>query len=117
MYFGLQDGFNARARASNFPIDELPDVMNYLHDRNVKGYLVLNVLVFDEEMKKLSSLIPKIALSGVDALIMQDIGAVALVHKIAPNLPIHGSTQMSITDSKGAIFAQKLKAGIATELK
>ena len=70
-YFGLQDGFNARARASNFPIDELPEVMNYLHDRGLKGYLVVNILVFDEEMKRLSELIPKIAKAGVDALIMQ----------------------------------------------
>jgi U32 family peptidase len=71
VYFGLQDGFNARARASNFPIDELVDVMNYLHDRSVKGYLVVNVLVFDEEVERLKGLIPKIALAGVDALIMQ----------------------------------------------
>ena len=100
VYFGLQDGFNARARASNFPVEELPDVMNYLHDRDVQGYLVVNILVFDEEFDRLKSLVPLIANAGVDALIMQDIGAAALVHSIAPNLPIHGSTQMSITDAR-----------------
>ena len=51
-YFGLQEGFNARARASNFAIDELAEVMTYLHERGMKGYLVINILVFDEEMGK-----------------------------------------------------------------
>ena len=112
VYFGLQDGFNARARATNFAIEELPEVMNYLHDHNLKGYLVVNILVFDDEIRKLKELIPKIAISGVDALIMQDLGAASLVHSIAPNLPIHGSTQMSITDTKGVEFTQRLNLGI-----
>ena len=75
-YFGLQEGFNARARASNFAIDELADVMHYLHERGCKGYLVVNILVFDEEMSRLEPLIRRIAAAGVDALIMQDLGAV-----------------------------------------
>ena len=109
VYFGLQEGFNARVRASNFGIDDIEKVMIYLHDRGVKGYVVVNILVFDEEMMKLEPLIRRLASAGVDALIMQDIGAVDLVRKIAPNLPVHGSTQMSITDSHGADFAtQKL---------
>ena len=74
VYFGLQEGFNARARASNFPVDELADVMRYLHERGAKGYLVINVLVFDEEMEKLEEVVRKVAAAGVDALIMQDIG-------------------------------------------
>ena len=105
VYFGLQEGFNARVRASNFGIDDVERVMIYLHDRGVKGYVVVNILVFDEEMMKLEPLIRRLASAGVDALIMQDIGAVELVRKIAPNLPVHGSTQMSITDSHGADFA------------
>ena len=84
-YFGLQEGFNARARASNFAIDELADVMTYLHERGMKGYLVINILVFDEEMSKLEPLVRRIALAGVDALIMQDMGAAALVHAIGRN--------------------------------
>jgi len=103
-YFGLQEGFNARARASNFNIDELVDVMNYLHDHGRKGYLVINVLVFDEELENLETLVRKIARAGVDALICQDLGAIDLIRSIAPNLPIHGSTQMSITDANGAVF-------------
>ena len=112
VYFGMSDGFNARARASNFPIEEVPEVMNYLHDRGVKGYMVVNILVFDEEIELLKLLVPKIAEAGVDALIMQDLGAAALIHSIAPNLPIHGSTQMSITDARGVDFTQRLNLGI-----
>jgi len=106
VYFGLQEGFNARARASNFNIDELTDVMNYLHDFGRKGYLVINVLVFDEELESLENLVRKIAKAGVDALICQDLGAVDMIRSIAPNLPIHGSTQMSITDHNGAQFVR-----------
>ncbi len=90
VYFGLQEGFNARARASNFAIHEIREVMQYLHDRNKKGYLVINILVFDEEFDKLFPLIREIASSGVDALIMQDLGAIDFVQNIAPNLPVHG---------------------------
>ena len=90
VYFGLQEGFNARARASNFGIHEIKDVMKYLKDRNKKGYLVMNILVFDEEFGKLDPLVREIASSGVDALIMQDLGAVDFIRNIAPNLPIHG---------------------------
>ena len=107
-YFGLQEGFNARARASNFAIDELSDVMKYLHERGCKGYLVVNILVFDEEMARLEPLIRRVAAAGVDALIMQDMGAVEFVRQIAPNLPVHGSTQMTITDANGALFTQRL---------
>ena len=106
VYFGLQEGFNARARASNFMIEELEEVMHYLHDRGKKGYLVINILVFEEEMDKLQKLLVRIAKAGVDALIMQDIGAANLVKQIAPNLPVHGSTQMTITDGNGAAFVK-----------
>lgn len=78
--------------------------MNYLHDFGRKGYLVINVLVFDEELESLENLVRKIAKAGVDALICQDHGAISLIRAIAPNLPIHGSTQLSITDANGAQF-------------
>ena len=108
VYFGLQEGFNARARASNFGIEEVPSLMNYLHERGAKGYCVVNVLVFDEELAKLEDLIKRLALAGVDALIMQDLGAAAFARRVAPNLPVHGSTQMTITDASGATFAESL---------
>jgi hypothetical protein len=61
IYFGLQEGFNARARASNFAIEEVPELMAWLHERGCKGYTVVNVLVFDEEMQRLEDVIKKLA--------------------------------------------------------
>ena len=108
VYFGLSDGFNARARATNFDAEELPRVMSFLHERDVKGFVTLNVLVFDEELVMAEDLVRQIAQAGVDAVIVQDVGLVTLIKKVAPNLTIHGSTQMSITSPEGAEFARGL---------
>ena len=71
VYFGLHE-FNARARASNFDADnELPEVMAYLHQHGVHGYVVLNVLIFDTELVELERIVRKIAAAGVDAVIVQ----------------------------------------------
>jgi hypothetical protein len=63
VYFGLT-AFNARARAANFLPEELPAVMTYLHDRGVKGFVVLNVLVFDEELAAVEELVRGMAVAG-----------------------------------------------------
>jgi len=104
VYFGVGD-LNARARAANFTPEELPQVMEYIHTRGVKGYLVLNVLIFDDELEILAENAQLAARSGVDAVIVQDIGAVEIIQKAAPGLAIHGSTQMTITSAEGAAFA------------
>jgi len=70
VYFGLTE-FNARARAANFESEELPGVMAYLHDRGVKGFVVLNVLIFDEELPLLEERVRAVAAAGVDAVIVQ----------------------------------------------
>eukprot|EP00798_Chlamydomonas_sp_ICE-L_P014799 gene14799-20854_t len=107
VYFGLSE-FNARARAENFTTEELPEVMDYLHDRGVKGYVTLNVLVFDEELQAVEDCVRIIARAGVDACIVQDLGIVELMRQVAPNLPVHGSTQMTITSAEGADFIHQL---------
>ncbi|KAI8103042.1 hypothetical protein M9434_005830 [Picochlorum sp. BPE23] len=107
VYFGVSS-FNARARAENFDPDELPAVMEYLHTRGLKGYLVLNVLIFDDELADMVINAQKAAASGVDAVIVQDLGAVELIKKGAPGLPIHGSTQMTVTSAEGLKFASNL---------
>ena len=96
VYFGLT-AFNARARAENFSVQELSDVVEYVHERGVKAFVTLNVLVFDDELSQFEDLVREIASAGVDSVIIQDVGVIALVRRIAPNLAIHGSTQMSIT--------------------
>ena len=68
---GLEDCFNARARANNFTLGELPAVMEYIHARGVQGYVALNVLVFDEELAEVQQRVRQIAAAGVDAVIVQ----------------------------------------------
>ena len=107
VYFGL-NLLNARARAANFDVEELPEVMSFLHARGARGFVTMNVLVFDEELAQAEGLVRSIAKAGVDAVIVQDVGLVNLVRETAPGLTIHGSTQMSITSPEGAEFAREL---------
>lgn len=108
VYFGLNDGFNARARAANFDRAALPDIFAYLHRRDVKGYLTLNTLAFTDELPMLEMLVREVVSSGVDALLIQDLGLARLVHAICPGLPIHASTQMTLTSAECLAVASEL---------
>jgi putative protease len=105
VYFGCNQGLNARARAENFNIDELATVTRFLHERGVEGYMCLNVLLFDSELEMAEDLVRQAALAGVDAIIVQDVGLAIAARRIAPGLPVHASTQMSVSDGSGAQFA------------
>jgi putative protease len=96
VYFGLQD-FNARLRADNFAATDLPDIMAWLHERGVKGYVALNTLVFCAEMPEAAALLRKCSDAGVDGVMIQDLGLAALAAQMVPELPIHASTQMTLT--------------------
>lgn len=108
VYFGLNCGFNARARATNVAARELQDVMRFLHHRGVKGYVTLNTLAFTDELSDLETLIRIIAESGVDAVLVQDLGVLHLVRAICPELPIHSSTQMTLTSAESIRVAEEL---------
>lgn len=117
VYFGLHR-FTARAKVG-FALEELPDVMRTLHRRGVKGYVTFNTLVFDEELKEAARQIEAIARTGVDALIVQDVGVARLVKHIAPDMAVHGSTQMSLTSAEGIDLAQQFgvsRVALAREL-
>lgn len=105
VYFGLKH-FTARAKVG-FTLTELPDVMQTLHQRGVKGYVTFNTLIFDHELREACKTLEQIALAGADAVIVQDVGMAQLVQQIAPNLDVHGSTQMSITSAEGVALAQR----------
>ncbi|SIN98545.1 putative protease [Singulisphaera sp. GP187] len=107
VYFGLQR-HNARARATNFDGADLPDVMNQLHRRGVRGYVTLNTLVFPRELSDLEETIRHLVEAGVDAVIVQDLGLVRLIRALTPDLEIHASTQMSITSTEGVRLAREL---------
>ena len=109
VYFGV-DAFNARARAQNFSIDRLPETVGRLHERRVKAHLTLNTLVFDSELDAWADVVRAADRAGVDAVIVQDLGAIGLVRQIAPKLRIHASTQMTCTDSASVELAASLGA-------
>lgn len=109
VYFGLKD-FNARARATNFDADALGKTMTLLHDHGVKGYVTLNTLVFDDELESVERAIRTCAEAGVDAVIVQDFAVAKMVKAIAPDLPIHASTQMTCTDAGAVEMARELGA-------
>ncbi|MFM1995900.1 MAG: putative protease YhbU precursor [Planctomycetota bacterium] len=108
VYFGLDSGFNARARAANFPVDELPGLMRLLHGRGVKGYATLNTLVFSDELAAFEELVAAVAAAGVDAVLLQDVGAARLVRAICPDLPLHASTQMTLSSAETIRLAEQL---------
>ncbi|GGK13906.1 protease [Deinococcus malanensis] len=102
-------GFHARAKVG-FEAEALPDIMRGLHERGVMGFVTFNVLVFDRELRQAERQLMHLAESGVDAIIVQDHGVARLAHEICPDLPIHGSTQMSITSAEGAELAGRFGA-------
>ena len=77
-----------------------------LHSRGVRGYLTFNTLVFEHELEEAAKTIAAVVRAGVDALIVQDVGILRLARQIAPDMELHASTQMSITDAEGVRFAQ-----------
>jgi putative protease len=105
VYFGLKH-FTARAKVG-FSLAELPDVVATLHRRGVRGYLTFNTLVFDHELQEAARSLAEIAATGIDAIIVQDVGIAQLARRIAPDLEVHGSTQMSITSAEGVRLAQQ----------
>ncbi|MCE7983416.1 MAG: U32 family peptidase [Caldilinea sp. CFX5] len=105
VYFGLTH-FTARTKVG-FTLTELPEVMRTLHQRGVKGYVTFNTLIFDHEIEEAAKSLAAIAAAGADSIIVQDVGIAQLAHQIAPDLAIHGSTQMSITSAEGVALAQQ----------
>jgi putative protease len=111
VYFGL-DRFNARMRANNFTLLELPELMEFLHTRGVKGYLAFNTLVFPDELHDAAAFLREAIASGVDAAIVQDVGLCRLIRRISPDFPIHASTQMTVTGAAGIAMAKELGASL-----
>ncbi|PSB56098.1 U32 family peptidase [Chamaesiphon polymorphus] len=107
IYFGLER-FNARMRAENFTEGDLPELMKWLHQRGVKGYVTMNTLVFPQELPAAEQYLRSIILAGVDAAIVQDIGLCKLIRHLSPDFPIHASTQMTVTSAAGVEFAHEL---------
>lgn len=108
IYLGLSEGFQARARSTAFSLDRLPQLATRAHLAGVKLYLTVNTLVFERELEPLESFLRAVIAAGVDALIIQDPAVALLAHALCPDLPLHASTQMTISSVEGARFAASL---------
>ena len=119
IYFGLP-AFNARLRADNFTEEELPELMEFLHQHGVKGFIAMNTLIFTGELEAAERQLRLIAEADVDALIIQDLGLAKMAREIAPKVELPGSTQMTITSPEGLKFIESLfpmeRAVLAREL-
>lgn len=103
VYLGGKD-FSARQHANNFNRSELVRALHYAHSRGVRIYVAVNTLVGDEEMEKALRYLHFLAEEGADAVIIQDLGLLALVQDLLPKLKIHASTQMTVYDKEGLDF-------------
>lgn len=100
--------FNARRNAGNFYDEELKQATEYCHQRGVRVYLTLNILVNDAEFSELYSAVNYALCVGVDGFIVQDLGVIKFIREHFPQARLHGSTQMSIMSPQGAEFAKEL---------
>jgi len=107
VYLGAGN-FNARRNAANFSMAELAEAIEYAHLRSVRVYLTLNTLIADDEGSDALALAAEAYTAGIDAVILQDIGLAAVLHKQLPDLPLHASTQMTLHDSAGLKAAAEL---------
>lgn len=100
--------FGARAFANNFNNEEIIEAINYAHLYGVKVYVTTNILIYEHEVERFMEYVEFLHKNNVDAIIIQDLGMLDLVHKTFPNLEIHASTQMHIHNLDGVIMAKKL---------
>lgn len=97
--------FGARQYAANFSGDELLSAVEYAHKHGVKIYVTVNTLAMDDELPTIAEYIIYLSDIGVDAILVQDIGVLAIAREVAPNLFVHASTQMTIHNEAGVKFA------------
>ena len=107
VYLGFS-GFNARTGAGNFDADSLKGAVRFCHARGVAVHVALNTTVYGGELNGLANAVRAVAASGADAVICQDLAVAKLIGDIAPQLPRHGSTQMSVHTLQGALELKEL---------
>ncbi len=106
VYIGGKN-FSARQNAANFDSAELKKAADFCHIHDVKLYITVNTIILDSQAEEFAELIKTSAKAGVDAFIVQDLGAAKIIKNIIPNANIHGSTQMSVHSVNGALFLKE----------
>ena len=107
IYLGIKK-FNARAYASNFSLEELKELVKFAHLRNIKIYVTMNTILYDEELIEAFKIIDELALINVDAIIVQDLALLNYITNKYNSLKAHASTQMGIDDIYGAKFLKNI---------
>ena len=109
VYCGL-DMFNARNRAANISFDDLSGILKLAHEYGCEVFLTLNIVILEHELTSMINLLNKLVNSGIDGIIVQDLGMFNLVKKYFPSLDVHASTQLT-THNEGQIrFLSKIGA-------
>ncbi|MDU5088120.1 MAG: DUF3656 domain-containing protein [Veillonella sp.] len=101
-------GFNARAHAANFGIEELTEAIRLAHILDVSVYVTVNILIGDSELSALEAYLKDLERIGVDAIIVQDLAVAKLAQRVAPKLHLHGSTQMTAATLDAVRFYESL---------
>ncbi len=100
--------FGARAYANNPDTDRFIDGLHYAHRYGARVYMTVNTLFKEEELKELRDFLLPYYLEGVDAVLVQDLGALSIIRESFPDMPLHASTQMTVTDARSAGLAREL---------
>ena len=107
VYFGVGD-YNARRNAKNISEEQLPQALAYCRLRGVRSYVTVNTLLSDRELPRVSQLLETLSREGADAAIVQDLGVLRLARAVAPDLPVHASTQVTVHNLAGALACKEL---------
>lgn len=107
VYLGFA-GFNARSGAGNFDAASLCEAVRFCHGRGVRVHVAMNTTVYAGELESLAAAVRAVAASGADAVICQDMAVAQLCRQIAPDLPRHASTQMTVHTLEGALEMARL---------
>ena len=107
VYFG-STRFGMRAGASNFPLEQIEDVVKFVHSKGAKAYLTSNIIPRNDDLENLPDFLEKVAAAGVDALIVADLGVLSLAKKHTPDLDIHISTQLGVTNYMTALYLSEM---------
>ena len=101
-------GLNARGRTIDFSLEELRELIDFCHLHEVKVFMAMNILIFERELQAMENYLRDILSLCPDALIVQDVGLIKLIKKIAPNQVIHASTQMTVSSAEAIAETEDL---------
>lgn len=102
------ENFGARAYAENFSRETLQQAIKFAHLKNVSIHVTTNTILAEDELENFAEYVKFLRKANVDALLVQDLGAAKIIKNIAPEIPLHASTQMTIHNLDGAKFLEKI---------